>query len=273
MKLGESIVFERPVNFTGIEIIRGQNVSRPMRMFHEHYCLCRVHEAHGGHNVWTYRGRVMEAGQGSVMMMQPGEMHATRKITAPVDFSVLQLTPSLVREACLEIGGNGRFPSLREAQTDSPILFSFLGAYLDSLERTCTLLEKQDFFIRFLRRFLQDYAETPPPSGPDTASGAKGVQWAEELLRERWAENISLDDLSKAAGLSRFHLLHSFTRRMGIPPHAYQVQLRLSHARRLLGLGKSVAETALETGFADQSHLTRHFKRQWGITPSRYLKS
>lgn len=97
-----------------------------------------------------------------------------------------------------------------------------------------------------------------------------GVRRAREYLAEHFAEPVSLADLERVAGLTRFHLVRSFAARYGLPPHAYQVQLRLAAARRLIRAGLPLAQVAAEAGFADQSHLGRHFKRVWGVTPGRY---
>jgi AraC-like DNA-binding protein len=81
---------------------------------------------------------------------------------------------------------------------------------------------------------------------------------------------VSLAELAAQSGISRFQLLRSFTREVGITPHAYLVQRRVRHARQLLADGQPPVQAALEAGFADQSHMTRAFARQLGITPSRY---
>jgi len=81
-----------------------------------------------------------------------------------------------------------------------------------------------------------------------------------------------LDQLSSAAGLSRFHLLRTFTNQVGIPPHAYQIRVRIEHARRLLRMGMPSVAAANAVGFADQSHLTRHFKRVLYETPGAYAR-
>jgi AraC-like DNA-binding protein len=70
--------------------------------------------------------------------------------------------------------------------------------------------------------------------------------------------------------MSRFQLLRGFAREVGTTPHAYLVQRRVCLARRLLAAGKPLADTAHRAGFADQSHMTRAFLRQLGITPGRY---
>jgi transcriptional regulator GlxA family with amidase domain len=75
------------------------------------------------------------------------------------------------------------------------------------------------------------------------------------------------------SGLSRFHLLRVFSKEIGLPPHAYQIRLRIERARTMLRKGIPPALVAGATGFADQSHFTRHFKRVWGITPARYARA
>jgi AraC-like DNA-binding protein len=72
-------------------------------------------------------------------------------------------------------------------------------------------------------------------------------------------------------GLSRYHLLRVFKQSTGLPPHAWRAQRRVHMARRLLSSGMSITDAALESGFADQSHLSHWFKRMVGTTPRQYL--
>lgn len=77
-------------------------------------------------------------------------------------------------------------------------------------------------------------------------------------------------ELASLAGVSRFQLLRGFACELGITPHAYLIQSRARLARAMLARGLSIAQAAAEAGFADQSHLTRAFVRQFGITPGRF---
>jgi len=74
------------------------------------------------------------------------------------------------------------------------------------------------------------------------------------------------------AHLSTYHLTRVFKKSTGVSPHQYVVQVRVNSARSLLTAGagnRSLAEIAAAVGFADQSHLTRHFKRVLGVTPKQ----
>jgi transcriptional regulator GlxA family with amidase domain len=80
----------------------------------------------------------------------------------------------------------------------------------------------------------------------------------------------SLAELAALSGVSRFQLLRGFARDVGTTPHAYLIQRRVRLVRRLLAASRSPVDAALLAGFADQSHMTRAFVRQFGITPGRY---
>ncbi len=93
------------------------------------------------------------------------------------------------------------------------------------------------------------------------------------LMKARHEENLGLDDLANAAGLTSFQLIGLFKRTVGLTPHAYLIHIRLNVACRLLKNGYRLSETALAAGFCDQSALTKHFKRCYGITPLQFAEA
>lgn len=113
----------------------------------------------------------------------------------------------------------------------------------------------------------------PGPDEPRDRIEHAAVRRAVAHLRERWAEPVPLSRLADVAGLSRFELVRRFSHQVGLPPHAFQTDLRINAARRLLTAGRPPAEVALTCGFADQAHLTRTFRRAVGITPARYARA
>jgi AraC family transcriptional regulator len=96
------------------------------------------------------------------------------------------------------------------------------------------------------------------------------VARAVSFIQSRHAADIGLADIAASAHMSPFHLARTFKRTMGISPYQYLIQTRVNSARALImagGGGYSLAEIATAVGFADQSHLTRHFKKVLGVTP------
>lgn len=97
------------------------------------------------------------------------------------------------------------------------------------------------------------------------------IRRVREFIRENLHENIKLQELAEVARLSPFHLNRAFRAQVGLPPHEFQSQLRIEKAVKLIAQKNSFAEIAFETGFSDQSHFNRFFKRYTGVTPKRFL--
>jgi AraC family transcriptional regulator len=117
------------------------------------------------------------------------------------------------------------------------------------------------------------------PEGADgeaaarTVSPPRAVAEALRFIHENYAHDLSLNDLAEAVHLSPFHVARLFKQALGVSPHQYLIQVRVNSARSLLSAGsgeRSLAEVASAVGFADQSHLTRHFKRITGVTPKQF---
>jgi len=93
------------------------------------------------------------------------------------------------------------------------------------------------------------------------------------LMRERYAEHLSLDDLARTAGLTSFQVIGLFKRAIGLTPHAYLLHVRMNAACHHLKRGQSLAESALAAGFCDQAAMNKHFKRSYGITPLQFAQA
>ena len=99
----------------------------------------------------------------------------------------------------------------------------------------------------------------------------QAVKRTREYLEALPSDNVSLEKLAREAGLSSFHLCRVFREETGLAPHAYQTLMRVRLAKTLLAKRLPISQVAVEVGFYDQAHLTRHFKRIFGVTPGRYL--
>ncbi|MGI4943843.1 MAG: helix-turn-helix domain-containing protein [Janthinobacterium lividum] len=102
------------------------------------------------------------------------------------------------------------------------------------------------------------------------ANVSPGIRAVLTFIEQNFAGPITLAELAALCGLSLHRFVTVFRCQVGIPPHQYVCRTRVRQARALLRQGLPLAAVALDTGFCDQSHLSRHFKRQCGITPGHF---
>jgi AraC-like DNA-binding protein len=141
-----------------------------------------------------------------------------------------------------------------------------------ALEATSTRLERDERLATWLTGLLAYSSGRRPAPVPLGGRDDRALRSARDYLAENVGQNVGLEELAAAAGVGRFRLIRLFRHRTGLAPHTLQLAYRVRAARRLLEAGHSIAETAAATGFADQSHLHRHFQRGLGMTPGEYRR-
>lgn len=122
--------------------------------------------------------------------------------------------------------------------------------------------------ILLLREFNQIPATKPSKPAPPLA-----VLKVVAFMRQRLAESLSLEELAEVARLSPFHFARQFKAATGHPPHDYLIRLRVDRAQELIRQRArewTLAAISSECGFADQSHMARHFKRVLGVNPGEF---
>jgi AraC-like DNA-binding protein len=140
-----------------------------------------------------------------------------------------------------------------------------------ALQRPTTRLEREERLARWLAAMVDRGGSRRFRGGP-APGDEPALRLALDYLRDHSRRNVGLDELAAAAGIGKFRLVRLVRDRTGLPPHSLQLAHRIRTARRLLEAGRSIAEVAAETGFADQSHLHRHFQRSLGLTPGQYQR-
>lgn len=236
-------------------------------VFHERYVLCVVDRASAE---VRYRGKTEQLVDGSAMLMEPGEAHRNLAVPRPQNFRVLFIEPVLFEKMAKE-NGFRRTPHFRDFVVSHPQLTRMVYRLCTSVETQETALEQQSRLLQCIQLAFAHTEEARPAAESGYNHGA--IQRARAYLQERFSEAVSLDELSAIAGLSPSHLVRSFTQRFGLPPHAYQIHVRIERARAPLLAGAPLAEIASSVGFADQSHFTRHFRRIMNTTPSNYMRT
>jgi AraC-like DNA-binding protein len=238
---------------------------------HEEYQFCLSLDFPGEYH---YRGSSYRVPVGSLSMIHPGEMHSARDPEdrhKTANYRLMYVGPDLLRDAASDVLGRATgepfFPS--PVVLDGELGRSFLKLHA-SMGEPATELERGSRLLSVLTRLVRRHADVRPCSrSPARAPGA--VELVREYLHDNYAQNVSLEELARRANLSPYHLNRIFSREVGLPPHRYQIAVRVGRARELLARDTPIARVAAETGFADHSHLTRTFKRLVQVPPSKYL--
>lgn len=267
----EKISFDRPAELPGLEIIRGENTTQCERFFLQSY-MVNTNLDNGDPRTFgraRYRGKLNTATNRDTVLCEPGEILDVKYVSCPVNFRVLFIPTEALEKTARELGIQGPPPHLKLHVLGEPTFYQAFKKLHQSLETPCSILERQSRWTYCVGLLLKTAAEKAPPRSPKGLEKTS-VRRAVEFLQEQYMADISLESLAKAARLSPFHFLREFARETGLPPHAYQIQLRLAKVRQLLRLGISPSQAAMEAGFFDQSHMIRHFKKSMGLTPAQY---
>ena len=257
----------RSKSLPGVELTLGVNAGRRCRLLHESYAVCVVPRTGNANTVltrWKYRGGAHLYRPGDIGIEEPGEVHTCLRVYSPIRYCMIRLAPALVAEAARELGSmRVHFPV---ALIGSPTLYEVVSRFYRSLAQPSTLLERQTRLAAVLRHLLT--ASGQPPATRNEHVSWRSLERARQYLEANVAESVCLEDLSRVAGLSRFHLSRTFGSTYGLSPHAYQNQLRLRAIREQLRVGSR--PDSVDTGFFDQSHMIRHFRDSMGMTPGEF---
>ena len=228
--------------------------------------------AFGAQRSWSGVGQV-SASAGDVIMANPGEMHDGAPLGGDArGWRMIYLNPHLVaREVEEEIVGPVEL--VRPVARDEILARRFAQLFACLTASRTERLATEENLLCCLIHIMRKHGMIVPKHGMTRAScngGSPCVAKAIQCLDSAPDTPISLAALAALSGVSRFQLLRSFAREIGITPHAYLVQRRVRVARQLLSHGITPVQAALQAGFADQSHMARAFVRQIGVTPGRY---
>ena len=257
-----------PAGLPGVTLFRAEHFQqRFARHTHDEYAIGVITSGVLGFN---YRGAHHLAGSGEINLVVPGEVHTGQPERGDHwSYRMFYLAPALVADVAQQSGrGRGEpfFP--KGVLRDESLAASVVQLHRDLDERSIDALEAESRLLALLTTWMQRHGEKQ--RGAKTATHSHSVARVREFLDDCGSQNPTLATLARLVDLSPYQLLRAFMREYGLPPHAWLVQRRVREARALIDHGVSVADAAASCGFADQSHLNRHFKRILGFTPGRY---
>jgi AraC-like DNA-binding protein len=256
--------------FDHLELLRASYITHSFdRHFHEEYAIGVFEQG----AMTYYSGRVTQVFQASqILVINPRDIHYGHAAN-PNGWKYRMFYPSiaLMRQIALEIDEDMAqqdlyFPlAIQDAN-----LALLLSRAHSALENSTSPLERETYLRLAMGQLILKYAHQQPLPNPSRPN-ENAIQRVCEYMQQHYARDISLAEIAKLAHFSPFHLLRQFRAQMGLPPHQYLTLLRIEAAKRLIARGMPLKQVAVETGFTDQSHLTRRFKRIAGVTPGHYM--
>lgn len=253
-----------PSGMKGVDAVEAATRHGFPRHTHDQFGIGVIHQ--GAQKSASGRGPV-EAGPGDAITVNPGEVHDGTPIG---DFGrswrMLYFEPGVIAEAVADMSENGtqefEFPD--PVIRDSRIVSRFRALYAAMTAGEAGTLQREEMMFILLSALRRRPAGDAMPDA---------IVRAREMIDADPAHPITLAELARQCGLSKFQLLRGFCKVTGLTPHAYLVQRRVALARTLITERLPLAEAALTAGFADQSHMTRLFVRTYGVSPGLYAEA
>lgn len=271
-----------------VEVLRTfYRTQRFSRHFHDTFTIGLGLQGAG--SIW-YRGRNHSRGAREIVIIPPGELHTggVSPRARCVSYMALYLPPE-VFAACADVEG---FRSIEATDYGAPVISDVgvagaLGQLHEVLWPAHHAREKfrspppdlaavEDAIHLIVAGLLHRASGAASPSRNSSAAPGPGglAGRIRQVVEDCYPDPVrtSLRAIAACVGVSPFHVVRTFTRATGLSPHQYLIQRRVTAARQLLAGGQPPSLVAAAVGFADQSHLTMHFKRITGITPSHYQR-
>lgn len=231
---------------------------------HDTYAIGRTL---AGVQSFNYRGALRTSLPGGTIVLHPDEAHDGHAGgEGGFHYRIAYVEPAAIQAV---LGGR-RLPFIRGGLSDDPRLFAAAGNLLRGLDDRIEPLEFDDA-IHDLAWALAAAGEAAYRDRKQIADYA-AAERAREYLRSLPPGGVALADLERVSGRDRFGLSRDFRALFGTSPYRYLVMRRLDNAKAAMRRGSSAAAAAIEAGFADQAHMTRHFTRAFGVTPGRWLR-
>jgi AraC-like DNA-binding protein len=249
-----------------LELLHTQNVADGYaKHIHEEYSLCWMER---GLVTTRYRGENHLSPVQSLTVMNPAELHQGEVVSdETATYYSLYISANTIQQLCEEIFEASALPYFGHPIVVDKVLNCKWQNFIASL--TGPSLELNTHYVSFLAYLVKRYADTTLQL-PAVRQDLSAIENVKAYLHTHFQKDITLAELANIANLNRDYLIRTFKKTVGLPPHAYLTQLRLSEAKKQLTKGFPIAQVALNTGFADQSHFSRTFKRTYGMTPGVY---
>ncbi len=269
MKTGDFAQYSRRFGLDGLEVMSARWVEHAFAPhMHDFYA---VSLNYGGRGAFECRRELLDAVPGTCNLIAPGELH-TGHATSEDGwiYRNLYIEPPLMSLLLRSLDWRGpsdvnfKLPLVRDT-----VLAARLAHVFSSLAESSSLLQNESLLLSVVAHLITEHLDRGHALR-DVGREHAAILRVKDWLDANSEQNVSIHSLARLAALSPYYLVRAFHRHVGLPPHKYHTMVRVNRARKLLRSGAAISEVANLTGFCDQSHLNRCFKRTLGVTPGKY---
>ncbi|MBU2112929.1 MAG: AraC family transcriptional regulator [Gammaproteobacteria bacterium] len=220
---------------------------------------------------FNYRGELRHSLPGEVVILHPDETHDGQAGSdSPFAYRAISIKPVEIQN----ILQGASLPFLPGGVSRDPRFVHIASRLLAEFNRPLQTLEQQDLIYAFASSLQQVSGNSVKHTQANYTAIKRVREYIDDVITIDCAmsHDITLDELAVIAQYSKWQVARDFRSLYGTTPYRYVTLKRLQKAKALIERGQPLAQVAFSSGFADQSHLTRHFKQCFGTTPKVWAK-
>lgn len=251
-----------------LEAYRFQGIVQPFpNHFHDYYVIGFIET---GIRCLSCKNKEYTIGQGNILLFNPNDNHSCVQCDGgTLDYRGLNISKETMLSLVEEITGQRILLGFSENVIENDELKCYLHSLHQMIMDGSKEFEKEEMLLLLISLLIEQYGQPFSSCIPECS---KEIENACVFMSEHFAEHITLEELCKRSGLSKSTLLRAFTKSKGITPYRYLQTVRISRAKELLEQGVSTIDTAVQTGFSDQSHFSSFFHMFIGLSPAAYRR-
>lgn len=246
-----------------------ENIQSKKESFHKHsHDTYTIGVTHDGVFRSINSNKAFYSYKNSSRIINPGEIHGGDSN----HWRYTNFYPSvdLLCEIYHQIFFEKKIPVFQNHIIEDIKLYKLLSKLFKSIYSNKDAMEIEIYLIDALSYLIKEYTFTTK-NHKNMFDDKLVVKSSIEFIHDSIESNITLEELSKNVNMSKYHFLRVFKKQIGTTPHNYIVMQKVQNATRKIMTGTSIAEASFSSGFSDQSHFTRNFKKIYGYTPSKVL--
>lgn len=265
----DAVIIKKPTGLKGVSILKGFHIQHEFeKHIHALYCIGLISS---GKRLFTIQNTEYLLQRNDMYVCNPDDVHTCSSVDGKDNsYLVLCIAPELIQtvhaskdEPLHKITFTNVFPK------ESRIHIEF-RKLCKLLESDTLILKKEERIYGFLEKLCCEFQDTGKKQKPEIDKSKVRILEIKDFIQNHCTSDFLLSDISSMFHQSPFYINRLFKKEIGISLHCYQIQMRIEKSRKLLAEGLSISDAAVSSGFTDQSHFHRFFKKYVGVTPGKY---